>query len=117
MSRIVFSYNTAPHEGIGSVTAFQIFHGSDPRNTLVSSLQDSPPLTEDEELALPAQFAEAVALSTGVFAEFARTHDGFVRSQTATRLNEKGTSRTFQAGEKVKVRVPPTQSQHLETGR
>ena len=72
-SHISFSYNTAPHEGIASVTAFQIFHGSDPHNTLVCSLQDSPPLTEDEELALPTQFADAVALSTGVFAELART--------------------------------------------
>jgi hypothetical protein len=98
-SRISFSYNTAPHEGIASVTAFQIFHGSDPRNTLVSSVQDSPPLTEDEELALPDQFADAVALSTGVFAELARTHDVFVRSQTAARLNSKGTSRVFQVGE------------------
>ncbi len=114
---IAFSYNTAPHEGIASVTAFQIFHGSDPRNTLVSSLQDPPLLTEDEELALPTQFAEAVALSTRVFAELARTHDVFVRSQTAVRLNKKGTSRVFQVGEKVKVRVPPTQSQLLETGR
>jgi hypothetical protein len=40
-----------------------------------------------------------------------------VRSQTAARLNSKGTSRVFQVGEKVKVRVPPTQAQLLETGR
>jgi transposase InsO family protein len=53
-SRIAFSYNTAPHEGIGSVTAFQIFHGTNPRNTLASSLADPPVINKDDELALPA---------------------------------------------------------------
>ncbi len=41
-SRIAFAYNSVPHEGIGSVTAFQIYHGTDPRNTLASSLADPP---------------------------------------------------------------------------
>jgi hypothetical protein len=41
----------------------------------------------------------------------------FVRQETAARLNEKGSSRVFQIGDKVKVRVPPTQAQLLETGR
>ncbi len=116
-SRIAFSYNSPPLEGFGSVSAFQIFHGTDPRNILASSLTDPPTLTEDEELALPAQFAEAVAISTGVFASLAKTHDQFVKAETAARLNEKGSSKIFQIGDKVKVRVPPTQSQLLETGR
>jgi hypothetical protein len=118
-SRIAFSYNTAPHEGVGSVSAFQIFHGSDLRNTLASSLTDPPTLTEDEELALPAQFAEAVAtsISTAVFTSLAKTHDRFVKTEMAARLNEKGSSKVFQVGDKVKVRVPPTQNQLLETGR
>ncbi len=83
----------------------------------MSSLVDPPPFTEDEELALPVQFAEAVARSTTAFTALARTHDVFVRAETAARLNEKGSSHTFQVGEKVKVRVPPTQAQLLETGR
>ncbi len=116
-SRIAFAYNTAPHEGIGSVTAFEVYHGTPARDTLVASLVDPPPFTEDEELALPAQFAEAVARSTTAFTALARTHDVFVRAETAARLNEKGSSRTFQVREKVKVRVPPTQAQLLETGR
>ncbi len=116
-SRIAFAYNSAPHEGIGSVTAFQIYHGTDPRNTLASSLAKPPAFTEDEELALPAQFADAVALSTQMFTKMTKNHDEFVKAETALRLNKKGTSRVFEVGEKVKVRVPPTQPQLLETGR
>jgi transposase InsO family protein len=81
-SRIAFAYNDAAHEGIGSVTAFQIYFGSSARNTLASSLVETRPiLTEDEELALPAQFADAVAVSTSAFAQIAKTHDVFVRTQ------------------------------------
>ena len=115
--RIAFAYVSAPHEGIGNVSPFEVYHGSPARNTLASSLADPPVFTEGEELALPAQFAEAVALSTRVFSEIAKTHDVFVRQETAARLNEKGSSRVFQIGDKVKVRVPPTQAQLLETGR
>ncbi len=74
-SRIAFAYNSAPHGGIGDVSAFQVYHGSDPRNTLASSLTDPPFFTEEEELALPAQFADAVALSTQIFTTLAKTHD------------------------------------------
>jgi hypothetical protein len=116
-SRIAFAYNSAPHEGIGAVTAFQIYHGTDPRDTLGSSLADPPTFTEDEELKLPAQFAEAVALSTQVFTAMAKNHDQFVKTETSLRLNQKGTSRVFEVGEKVKVRVPPTQAQLLSSGR
>jgi hypothetical protein len=116
-SRIAFAYNSAPHGGIGDVSAFQVYHGADPRNTLASSLTDPHTFTEEEELALPVQFAEAVALSTQVFTALAKSHDQFIKTEMALRLNKKGSSRVFQVGEKVKVRVPPTQSQLLETGR
>jgi hypothetical protein len=116
-SRIAFAHNASPHEGIGSVAPFQVYHGSPPRNTLAASLQEAPILTEGEELALPAQFAEAVALFTSVFTQLAKTHGLFVRTQTAVRLNEKGFTTNFAVGDKVKVRVPPTQAQLLETGR
>ncbi len=99
------------------MTPFAVYHGSEARNTLASSLADSPPFSEDEELTLPSQFAEAVALSTRAFTAIARTHDEFVRAETAARLNQKGSSRVFQVGDKVKVRIPPPQAQLLETGR
>jgi hypothetical protein len=116
-SRIAFAYNSAPHGGIGDVSAFQVYHGSDPRNTLASSLTTPPAFTEEEELALPAQFADAVALSTQMFTALAKSHDQFVKNETALRLNKRGSSRAFEVGDKVKVRVPPTQSQLLDTGR
>jgi transposase InsO family protein len=115
--RIAFVHNTAVHEGLNAVTPFSVYHGTEARNTLASSLAPAPPLSEDEELALPAQFAEAVALSTQAFTAIAKTHDEFVRTETAARLNQKGSSKVFQVGDKVKVRVPPTQAQLLETGR
>ncbi len=115
--RIAFVHNCATHEAMNVVTPFSVYHGSEARNTLASSLADAPPISLDEELALPAQFAEAVALSTRAFTAIAKTHDEFVRAETAARLNEKGSSRIFQVGDKVKVRVPPTQAQLLETGR
>jgi hypothetical protein len=107
--RIAFVHNAATHdEGLNVVTPFSVYHGSEARNTLASSLADAPPISEDEELALPAQFAEAVALSTRAFTAIARTHDEFVRTETAARINQKGSSRFFQVGDKVKVRIPPT---------
>jgi hypothetical protein len=68
-SRIAFAYNASPQDGIESVIPFQVYHGTPPRNTMASALGDPPILTEDEELALSAQFAEAVALSTSVFTQ------------------------------------------------
>jgi hypothetical protein len=106
--------------GINHVTPFEVYRGTPARNTLASSLAppaSTLPLTEDEELALPALFADAVVLSTSVFTAIAKTHDTYVRTETAARLNEKGFSKVFQIGEKVKVRVPPTQAQLLQTGR
>jgi hypothetical protein len=55
-------------------------------------------------LHLPGEFAEAVALSTRVFCQLAKTHDQFVKMETASRLNEKRFAKTFQIGDKVKVR-------------
>jgi hypothetical protein len=115
--RIAFTHNTAVHEGIGPITPFEVHHGASARNTLASSLADQPIISEEDELALPAQFAEAVAVSTTAFVQLAKTHDSFIKMETAARLNQKGTTATFFVGDKVKVRVPPTQAQLLETGR
>jgi hypothetical protein len=76
--RIAFVHNTAIHDGLNAVTSFSVYHGSEARNTLASSLAPAPPLSEDDELVLPAQFAEAVALSTQAFTAIAKTHDEFV---------------------------------------
>jgi hypothetical protein len=71
----------------------------------------------DKELSLPAEFAAAVAVSTRAFSQLAKTHDEFVRNETAARLNERGQAKSFQIGDKVKIRVPPTALQMEETGR
>jgi hypothetical protein len=116
-SRIAFAYNSAAHEAIASITPFEVHHGAPARNPFAASLPSTITLGESEELALPAQFAQAVALSTSAFSQVAKTHDLFLRRATAARLNEKGSSTSFQIGDKVKIRVPPTQNQLLETGR
>jgi hypothetical protein len=82
-----------------------------------SSLLDTPEIDEDRELCLPKEFAAAVAVSTRAFSQLARTHDEFVRNETAARLNKGGRTKTFKIGDKVKIRVPPTALQMEETGR
>jgi hypothetical protein len=74
-------------------------------------------IDEAKELTLPALFADAVAVSAKTFVQLAKTHDEFVRRETAAQLNKVGSTRSFQIGDKVKVRVPPTQEQMLVTGR
>ena len=51
-------------------------------------------------MELPACFADAVATSTRIFTQLARTHDEFVRQETATRLNANGSCRVFAIGDK-----------------
>jgi hypothetical protein len=116
-SRIAFAYNTAGHDSIGAVTPFEVQHGAPARNALLTPLLDAPDIDEKRELCLPGEFAAAVAESTRAFSQLARTHDEFVRMETAARLNEHSRARTFQIGVKVKVRVPPTAVQMEATGR
>ena len=116
-SRIAFAYNTAGHESIGSVTPFEVQHGAPARNSLLTPLLDAEEVDEKRELCLPGEFAAAVAVSTRAFSQLARTHDDFVKKETAARLNKGGKTRTFKIGDKVKVRVPPTALQMEETGR
>jgi hypothetical protein len=116
-SRIAFAFNTAAHDSIAQVTPFEVYHGAPAHNPLASLLLDQPPVDEDKETQLPKDFAEAAAVSTKVFSQLARTHDQFVRTETAARLNEKGRKRTFSVGDKVKISVPPTADQMQETGR
>jgi transposase InsO family protein len=116
-SSICFAFNTASQDAIAGVTPFQVYHGAPARDNFASLLLDHPLVDEDKEVILPKEFAEAVTASTKIFIQLAKTHDDFVRAETAARLNEKGTSRTFSIGDKVKIRVPPTVQQMEATGR
>ena len=115
--RIAFAYNSAIHDSLDGPSPFEVYHGGPPNNPLAALLVDSPPVDEDKEMVLPAQFAEAVATSTRIFSQLAKTHDQFIREETAARLNEKGSSKTFVIGQKVKISVPPTAEQMEQTGR
>jgi hypothetical protein len=99
------------------VTPFEIYLGSPVHNPLALLRLDQPPIDEDKEVVLPKNFAEAVFVSTRIFAQLAKTNNQFVRSETVTRLNEKGSKKTFSIGDKVKIPVPPTADQMHETGR
>jgi transposase InsO family protein len=116
-SRIAFVYNTAPHDGLAGVTPFEIYHGSPAHNPLASLLPEQPPIDEDKKLELPKNFAEAVLVSTSIFSQLAKTNDQFFKSETAARLNQKCSNKTFAIGDKVKISVPPTADQMLATGR
>ncbi len=117
VSRIAFAYNTASHDSIGAITPFEVQHGATARNALLTPLLDAPDIDEKRELCLPGEFAAVVAVSTRAFSQLARTHDEFVRMETAARLNEHGRAKTFKIGDKVKVRVPPTAVQMEASGR
>ena len=64
----------APHDSTGGVTPFEVFHGAPSR--LQFSIMDGngERVDEDKELQLPALFAEAVAVSTKVFCQLAKTY-------------------------------------------
>ncbi len=74
-------------------------------------------LEDIDELDLSAKMAEAVKVSTKAFMKMAASHDQYVPAETARRLNERGFVRSFEIGDQVKVRVPPTHEQMLATGR
>jgi hypothetical protein len=115
--RIAFAFNTASQGAIAEISPLQIYHGTPAHNPRCALLNDNPSIDEDKELELPTEFAAAVATSTQVFTQLARTHDQFIREQTAARLNQQGSSKTFSIGDKVKVSVPPTAEQMAATGR
>jgi hypothetical protein len=115
--RIAFAFNTAAQGAIADITPFEVYHGAPAHNPLGALLVDEPPLDEDKEMDLPATFAEAVATSTKFFTQLAKTHDQFIREQTAARLNKQGSSKSFAIGEKVKISVPPTAEQMSKIGR
>jgi hypothetical protein len=115
-SRICFAFNTAAHESLSNVAPHEIYFGAPARNAFTTLLTLEDP-EEIGELDLPTKMAEAVKVSTKAFMTIAASHDQYVRAETARRLNEKGYTRSFEIGDKVKVRVPPTHEQMLATGR
>ncbi len=116
--RIAFAFNTAPQAAITDITPFEVYHGTPAHNPLGALLVDEPQLDEDKDMDLPASFAEAVATSTRIFTQLAKTHDQFMREQTAARLNKQSSnSKSFAIGEKVKISVPPTAEQMSQIGR
>ncbi len=116
-SSICFAFNSAAQDAIAGVTPFEVYHGAPARNPFSSRLLNHPIVDVDKEATLSKEFAEAVTVSSTIFIQLAKTHDEYVRAETAARLNEHGTSRTFAIGDKVKIRVPPTVQQMEETSR
>ena len=118
-SRITYAYNTAPHESLGGISPFEIYHGVPARNPFVAALltQDLDAELATADLTDPQQFADAVRTSTTAFTNLAHHHTTYIREMTAARLNTHGTPRTYSIGDKVKIRVPPSHEQMLATGR
>ena len=69
------------------------------------------------DLADPQAFADAIRTSVAAFTAHARHHSDYVRSTTADRLNAHGHAKTYNVGDCVKIRVPPTHEQMMATGR
>ena len=118
-ARITFAYNTAPHDSLGGVSPYEVYHGVPARNpftaaTSARALDDELPAAD---LASPADFATAVRTSVTAFTLLARNHTNYVRETSAARLNSHGHPRTYAINDRVKIRVPPTHQQMLATGR
>ena len=119
VSRIVFAYNSAIHESLGGISPYEVYHGVPARNAFTAAaptraLEDELP---DFDSTDPAQYAEAVKVSTAAFTRLAQNHADYVRTTTAARLNQLGQQRAYTIGDKVKIRVPPSHSQMMATGR
>ena len=69
------------------------------------------------DLADPHAFADTIRTSVAAFTAHARHHSDYVRSTTADRLNAHGHARTYNVGDCVKIRVPPSHEQMMATGR
>jgi hypothetical protein len=68
-ARITFAYNTAPHDSLGGVSPYEVYHGVPARNpftaaTSARALDDELPAAD---LASPADFATAVRASVTAF--------------------------------------------------
>ena len=122
-ARILFAYNTAPHQSLGMVSPFELYFGTTARLGFSAILDAesvdhlSQPPDEEDDIAQVRLFAAAVKTSTTAFVQLARNHDQYMKQETATLLNANGHPRTFAIGDMVKARFPPTQAELLATGR
>ena len=71
----------------------------------------------DDELEDQEDFAENLRVSTTAFTRLAQAHRTFMQTTTRERLNKHGIPATFAVGDRVKIYVPPTQTQLDATGR
>jgi hypothetical protein len=122
ISRIVFAYNTAPHQSLGGTSPFELKHGVAARDTFSKVLTDQTELLpqiadESGDIENARLFAAAVKTSTTAFIQLARNHDQYMKTETADRLNDKGFPRSFTIGSMVKARFPPTKAEMDLTGR
>ena len=118
-SRIVFAYNTAAHESIGTASPYEVYHGVPARNPFTAELHNRAIDAElpAVDLASPADFAAAVKTSVAAFVRLAQNHTDFVRQTSAALLNEHGHPRSYAINDRVKIRVPPSHQMMLATGR
>jgi hypothetical protein len=121
--RIVFAYNSVPHDSIGQLSPNEMdfasplqspFGPPDPNLTFPD--QDDPP-DPDSLPVSPAAFVDALRTSVQAFHSFAASHKSFMAKTTQERLNKHGTPQTFSLNDRVKIYVPPTHAQLLRTGR
>jgi hypothetical protein len=121
--RIVFAYNSVPHESLGHISPNEMdfaspltspFGPPDP-NLTFPDLEDPP--QSDLHPVSPETFVDALRVSVQAFQAFAASHKTFMATTTQDRLNKHGTPKFFALNDRVKIYVPPTHAQLLRTGR
>jgi hypothetical protein len=114
-SRIVHAYNTAPHESLNGdgVAPCEICHGAaarDPFDSVIHALALDAAELPNDDLDDPTGFANAARTSAAAFTRLAKCHDDHVRQTSTARLNAHGHPKMHAAGDKVKIRMPPTRA-------
>jgi len=118
--RICWAYNTAVQETLGDISPFELDHGTPPKSPFAPSLF---PLTNNDandldiELIDQGDYAANLRTSTDAFVRLAAAHRDYMQQTTQDRLNKNGVPATFAIGDRVKIYVPPTQTQLDATGR
>jgi hypothetical protein len=122
VSRIVFAYNTTPHQSLGGISPYGIDYGTPVRDTFSKVLTDQTDFmsqlpNEEGDSENARLFALVVETSTTAFIQLAKNHEQYVKDETAARLNQSGFPRSFVIGTMVKARFPPTKVEMDATGR
>jgi hypothetical protein len=112
---------TAPHQSLGGISPYELYHGVPARDTFSRVLTDSmdilPQLSDEAgDLESARLFALAVKTSTQAFVQLARNYDQYMKGKTDDMLNHSSTPRTFIIGAQVKARFPPTKAEMDATG-